>query len=328
MVAAPRGETTSFEFSSRPYPLPAVGSGEDYDIDAIAGTDNLRAWLRQKLASIDRPLTRIERKALATLQDIWQSGRVRRTWADLHFPVTARLARGILADCAGDAVIGLFLEGQDGTLELFGRYIALGRERLLFFQARLMKQGSLRATLGAQRSDDATVMLHFASGENNAVESTYFDMPSLLDQSPADALSADVLDSTGEGRPQAPIDYRPGRWRILTTPPLRAPVELAPTDELVPSGWRLEVPDRVLTKLQQLDADERVAVLNLLWGLQRRGGREFLDHRSARADTDPESPYVMTPTPELRVILRPLTESTLTVAEIVYAETLQLFRER
>ncbi len=328
MTAALAGETTSVSISSHLYALPRSGSGEAYDIDSIAGTDELRAWLQQQLAGLARPLAPPERETLATLQDIRRSGRVQRTWTDLQLPVSARLAREILANCVGDTTIGLGLEGTGGTLELFGRYIALGRERLLFFQARLMKQGAVRAFLGTQSDDNATIMLHFAPGENDAVESAYFDAPSLIGQSFAQYTESYAVDLTDSELAHAPLNYRSGRWRILMTPPLRAPVELAPTDEVVPSGWRLDVPDRVLAKLRQLDDDERTAVLNFLWSLQRRGGREFLNRQSTHIDADLVGLYVVRPTPDLRVILRPLTEKTLMVAEIVYAETLQLFHER
>lgn len=293
------------------------------EVESIPGGDALGTWLRAQLVNRDRQLTRDDRQTIATLRDIWEQRRVQRTWADLHFGVDARLAQQILDDCAGDIVIGLVLEGQGDTLELFGRRIFLGRERLRFFQARLTNQSAIRAMLGAGRTP---IVLRFDPDVNDIVESTYFDLPQLL--APMDDAELPPSAHDGPLNPEDYAHYRPGRWRILTTSPLRAPAELAPTDELSPSGWRLEVPDRIQAKLQQLDHDERAATLMLLWGAQQRGGREFLAHRAARVEGATPEYYVLSPTADLRLVLRPVAEKTLKVLEIVYDETLKMFRER
>lgn len=332
MSAQVRGEITSFEVLPRIYALPDSAAGNadgiepsvsilaDSDsFDAALEADPLYRWLNNEIAHLDRVLTSNEQDAIVTLQTIWRFGRVHNTWADLHFPVRARLARELLDGCSGDTVVGLGLEGNGAMLQLFGRKIALGRERLLFFQVRLMKQARLRTTLAAPL-DDVTVTIHFAPGENDASEAAYFDKPKLLPSLPA---ANRVLREA-----EAPISYRPGQWRILTTPPLLAPIELAPPDEIVPSGWRLDIPNRVQAKFQQLEEDERAATLSLLWAIQRRGGRKYLSLHSKHTEADAGSIYVISPTTDLRVILRSRGEDFLVLADIAYDETLRLFRER
>lgn len=329
MVAAalPR-EEASFSGRFHLHALHVTRQGETYAPDSIIGGDSLRAWLREELRHLDRPLAADEREVIATLRDIWQSRRVQRTWSDLHFPVAVTIARQILDDCTGDAVIGLGLEGEGGSLQLFDRSIGLGRERLLFFQVCLANQRAVRAFLGTQPRDDAAIDLYFVPGANESVEADYFDPPRLLDPLSTETSALTNDKTSAMDQEDTPGDYRPGRWRILTTPPLLAPVEIAPTPEKVFSGWRLEVPDRVNAKLNQLELDERAAVLDFLWSLQRRGGRKFLDQHTVRAGDGSATIYLLSPTPDLRIILRPISESTLLVAEIVYTETLRLFRER
>lgn len=332
MIAQVRGEVTSFEAKPQIYALPSLAPDDAADFGSSAPTPNeisstgtnaeadpLRKWLGQRLTALNRPLTPNEQNTLTTLQSIWRSGRVYNTWTDLQFPVQASLARDLLDNCADGTFVGLGLEGEGGTLQIFGRRIALGRERLLFFQVRLVNQSMLRAAL-ADQSADATITIRFAPGENNASEAAYFDKPQLLSSLP---LDTDTL-----GGMEIPVNYRPGQWRILTTPPLLAPIELAPTDEEIPSGWRLDIPDRVQAKFHHLDRDERAATLNLLWAIQRRGGRTFLARHSTQSESTADEIYVIRPTLDLRVLIRPHNDSTLKVADIVYSETLRQFRER
>jgi hypothetical protein len=305
MVAELVTAATAYEVSPRLYALPVSRPSEAYGAESILGTDALREWLRRELSQLDRALLPDEREAIDTLRDIWQSGYVQRTWGDLRFVVDKPQARHLLDLCAGNAIIGLVLEGEGGTIDLFGRSIALGREQLLFFQARMANQGSVRALAGGVISDDAPISLHFVPGVNYAAEGKYFDLPRLL--APSERNKSEEMGEL--------TNHRPGEWHLYPSQPLRSPVELAPSIEKRPSGWRLEVSDRVRAKFHQLDCDERAAVLALLWGAQRRGGRDFLAQRAARVGDGAASKYVLSPTPDLRLIFRPLAENTLLLTE-------------
>ncbi|MDP9372494.1 MAG: hypothetical protein M3Q65_08590 [Chloroflexota bacterium] len=322
MVATLAESIESFHFSPPLFAAAISSPREAVETITAVKRDPVRDWLLKELSFRDRPLLPEEQEAITTLLAIWQSKLVQRTWSDVSFGVNLTQARHMLSLCANGGVIGLGLEGQGGLLSLFGRYIALGRERLVYFQVQLANQSAVRASLTKQRQDTATTLLQFRPFVNNTVEDLYFDSPRLLEPSnPEDvaAIPEQVRDFN---------QYRPGRWRIHTTPRLHAPIEIGPVPETQPSGWRLDIPERIGAKFAQLDHIERESVLSLLWAIQRRGGRRYLDEQAVRVGEAEAALYVLRPTTDLRVVLRPLSTEVMRVAEIVYTETLRMFREQ
>lgn len=275
-----------------------------------------------------RPFTASEHEAITLLRAILQEGRWTGRWADLSFGVDPDLAQRVVDDFAGDTVRGLGLLGPDQVLELFGQGIHLGPERLVFLQAQLANQRAVRAQLARKLSHQTVIELHFVPAENTMVDSIYEQEPRFLGawrtNDPSAPLRKDAFEEVLLG------DYlrtRSGRWDIGVSGPLRAPIELAEDPSRQLKGWVIDVPDRVSEGLNQLDRPERSAVLAALWEVQRHG-EHGLGNQVKRVAARDTFLYVLRPTPEIRVIMRPMTPTKVRLVEIVRAKTLKMFREQ
>lgn len=277
----------------------------------------LRSLLGQS-AIPSRPFTASEHTAITLLRTILQEGRWTGTWSDVSFEVAPGLAQRCVDDFAGDTVRGLDLLGPDAVLDLSGRGISLGPQRLVFLQARLANQRAVRAQLARQLSHDVAIELRFSPAENTMVEGIYAQQPSPLQARTTDAFDV-LLDDY--------LRVRPGPWAIRVSPPLRAPIEVPADPGGRLQGWILAIPDRVNEGLDQLDCAERSAVLAALWEVQRRGGRD-LGSQLTQVGAGDTLLYALRPIPEVHVILRPLTATKMRLVEIVRTKTLKMFRER
>jgi hypothetical protein len=328
MVAAPQPYATwELRTAPRVRIVPPARDPGGRELTEFTSRDLLQPLFGQD-AIPTRPFTASEQTAIILLRSILQEGRWTGTWSDLSFEVNPKLAQRLVDDFADDTVRGLGLLGPEQVLELFGQGVHLGRERLVFLQAQMTNQRAVRARLARKPNHEASVELHFAPAENTMADSIYEQKPRLLeawkasDQTPRlteDAFDVLLFDDF--------LRSRPGRWHNGISRPLRAPIELPedPIGQL--KGWTLEVPDRVGEGLDQLDRMERSAALTALWEVQRRGERGLGD-QAKRVEARGTVLYVLRPTPEVRVILRPMTPARVRVVEIVRADTLKMFRER
>jgi hypothetical protein len=287
----------------------------------------LRDWLRFRLgqdAVPRRTLTSSEQDAVALLHTAFHDRRWTGTWSDLSFAVEPRFAQQLLDDFAEDTVRGLGLRGPALLLDVFGRSVDLGPERLVFLQARLENQRAIRIHLSGARNAGMPVELRFTPADNAMVDGWYEREPRVIGTQPPDPGDSHELAQ----RIQLG-DYlraRPGRWSIAVSPPLAAPIELPAPPDGQARGWRLDVPDRVAHGLEQLDPPERNVALQVLWQVQR-DGEQGLGDQVKHVQEGTTLLYVLRPTPEIGIVLRQAEPDRVALVEVVRTQTLKMFRE-
>ena len=333
MVAVGRDpQPAPLESAPRPRLAPlvvATADHGDHDAGVRADLAVIAARLGQALTIPERPFTADEEQTIALLRSVLHTGRATRIWFDLAFDMRPEFARNLLDAFAGGRVCGLGAEGPGETFELFGTALRLGPERLVFLQASLVNEREVRAQLALQPDSDVGIELRFAPGENNLVDSIFLawlPTPGTIDTRPSAVSQANA--SMANGLAGVPL-WLPGKWRILSTPPLRDPVELPPDPQgRQPGAWAIAVPDRVIVALDQLDGAERSAVLASLWALQRGDAGRLLKERATPL-AGPGVLYMLRPASQVRVIIRQVEDAAGEVVDIVRPDTLRnLFRGR